>query len=78
MGLLVWNLGGVAETRPNEFVTNDMGFGVHQKYVPVERNPEALQTLLAEFISVLNGDCPDAGSECHACNYLENRTALEK
>jgi hypothetical protein len=78
MGLLVWKLGGVAQTRPNEFVTNDIGFGVHQKYVPVERNPEALHTLLAEFIAVLDGDCPDAGSECHACNFLENRIALER
>jgi hypothetical protein len=55
-----------------------MGFGVHQKYIPVERNPEALQSLLTEFITLLDGDCPDAGSECHACNYLESRRALEE
>ncbi len=76
MGLLVWNLGGVAQTRPNEFVTHDMGFGVHQKYVPVERNPNALLKLLEEFIAVIDGDLPDPGSQCHACNYLQGRLEL--
>jgi hypothetical protein len=75
MGLLVWNLGGVAQTRPNEFVEqNDMGFGVHQKYIPVERNPDATAEVCWQISStVLDGDCPDAGLECHACNFLESR-----
>jgi hypothetical protein len=77
MGLLIWKLAGVAETRPNELVENAMGFGVNQLYVPVERNPERLQSLLADFITVIDGDCPDAGSDCHACNYFESRLALE-
>lgn len=77
MGLLVWKLGGVAETRPNEFAENTMGFGVNQRYIPVERNPEQLQKLLAEFIAVIDGECPDPGAECHACNYFETRLELQ-
>jgi hypothetical protein len=77
MGLLIWKLAGVAQTRPNEFVSNEMGFGVNQIYVPVERNPERLQTLLTEFISVIDGDFPDSGPECHACNFFADRLAFE-
>jgi hypothetical protein len=76
MGLLIWKLGGVAQTRPNEFVSNEMGFGVNQVYVPVERDPARLEKLLAEFISVIEGDMPDAGNECHACNFIDGRSAL--
>lgn len=77
MGLLVWKLAGVAQTRPNEFVTNEMGFGVNQHYLSVERNPERLATLLDDFISLIDGDCPEAGAECHACNYFNSRRELE-
>lgn len=77
MGLLIWKLGGVAETRPNEFVANPMGFGVNQVYVPVQRDPDRLAKLLEEFITVIDGEVPDAGSQCHACNYLDGRLALE-
>ena len=77
MGLLIWKLAGVAQTRPNEFVSNEMGFGVNQVYVPVERDPERLARLLEEFISVIDGEEPAAGENCHACNYLEGRLKLE-
>ncbi len=77
LGLLIWKLGGVAETRPNEFVANPMGFGVNQVYVPVQRDPDRLAKLLEEFITVIDGEMPDAGSQCHACNYLDGRLALE-
>lgn len=77
MGLLVWKLAGVAQTRPNEFVTHEMGFGVHQLYIPVERDPARLNNLLEEFITVIDGDLPEAGAECLACNYLEGRHQLE-
>jgi hypothetical protein len=77
MGLLIWKLAGAAQTRPNEFVSNEMGFGVHQQYLPVERNPEKLATLLTDFISVIDGDFPDAGAECHACNFFAARLQLE-
>jgi hypothetical protein len=77
MGLLIWKLAGVAQTRPNEFVSNEMGFGVNQVYVPVERDPARLATLLEDFISVIDGDEPAAGENCHACNYLDGRLKLE-
>jgi hypothetical protein len=54
-----------------------MGFGVNQIYVPVERNPEKLSQLLEEFITVIDGDYPDAGADCHGCNYLAGRLNLE-
>ena len=77
MGLLIWKLAGVAQTRPNEFVSNEMGFGVNQLYVPVERDPARLENLLADFISVIEGEMPEAGSECHACNFIDGRAELE-
>lgn len=78
MGLLIWKLAGAAQTRPNELVSNEMGFGVNQLYVPVERNPEKLQRLLEEFITVIDGDCPDSGPDCHACNYFATRLELQQ
>lgn len=77
MGLLIWKLAGVAQTRPNELVSNEMGFGVNQVYVPVARDPDRLTRLLEEFITVIDGDCPDAGADCHACNFFEARGKLE-
>ena len=77
MGLLIWKLAGVAQTRPNEFVSNEMGFGVNQVYVPVDRDPARLEKLLEEFITVIDGDEPAAGENCHACNYLDGRLKLE-
>ena len=77
MGLLVWKLAGVAQTRPNELVSNEMGFGVHQLYIPVERDPAHLASLLAEFIEVIEGEMPEAGSDCNACAFIEGRAALE-
>ena len=77
MGLLIWKLAGVAQTRPNEFVSHEMGFGVNQLYVPVERDPDRLAKLLEEFIAGIDGDEPAAGENCHACNYLDGRLKLE-
>jgi hypothetical protein len=77
MGLLIWKLAGVAQTRPNEFVSHEMGFGVNQIYVPVQRDPARLQSLLTDFITVIDGDCPDAGADCHACNFFAQRLELE-
>ncbi len=77
MGLLIWKLAGVAQTRPNEFVSNEMGFGVNQMYVPVERDPARLAKLLTDFITVIDGDFPDAGENCHACNFFAERLNLE-
>ena len=67
MGLLVWSPKSADLT----------GFKVEQKYVPVERNPEKLQSLLADLLSVLEGDLPVAGADCNLCNYLIERANLE-
>jgi hypothetical protein len=72
MGLLVW--------RPTTAIgsnTNEYGFGVMQKYVPVDRDQENFLKVIGQFIAVLEGELPDAGSECQTCNYLTARNALD-
>jgi hypothetical protein len=54
-----------------------MGFGVNQVYVPVARDPERLARLLEDFITLIDGEIPDAGADCHACNYHVRRNELE-
>jgi hypothetical protein len=75
-GLLIWKLAAVATTEPNEFVSHTSGFGVHQRYVPVERDPERLEKLLTEFINLLESEMPEAGTDCHTCNYVLQRAEL--
>ena len=77
MGLLIWKLGGAAQTRPNEFVTHTMGFGVHQVYVPVERDPARLAKVLTEFITMIEGEIPASGADCPHCTYSQGLAALE-
>jgi hypothetical protein len=72
MGLLVW--------KPNSVLGSDAsnyGFGVEQKYVAVEREPETFFKVIEELVTVIDGDFPDPGSGCGTCNYLAQRTALE-
>jgi len=72
IGLLVW--------RPHQVIGSDSssyGFGVEQKYVAVEREPERFLKVIENFISVLEGPLPDSGSECATCNYLVERLKLE-
>ena len=76
MGLLIWKLAGIAETRPNEIATNNRGFGVNQRYVPVERDREKFMSLLEELISTIDGEMPEAGPECNVCAYLAKRVEL--
>ncbi len=72
MGLLVWN--------PTHAIGEDQfsyGFGVSQKYLPVERDQVNFLSVIGEFISVLAGSLPSAGATCGTCNYLTQRLALE-
>jgi hypothetical protein len=72
MGLLVW--------RPTKAIgsnANEYGFGVMQKYVPVDRDQANFLKVIGEFIDVLEGELPDAGSECQTCTYLFARNALD-
>lgn len=73
IGLLVWN--------PVSASGDDKGsyaFSVTQKYLPVERDVANFLATIEEFIRVLEGDLPDAGSECTTCTYLTSRNALDK
>ncbi len=72
MGLLVWN--------PTHAIGEDQfsyGFGMSQKYLPVERDQVNFLKVIGEFISVLEGSLPSAGATCGTCNYLTQRLALE-
>ena len=72
MGLLIWN--------PNKVIGADSqsyAFGVAQKYVPVPRDLDKFQSVITDFITVLEGQLPESGPTCTTCNYLEERLALE-
>jgi hypothetical protein len=72
MGLLVWRPTTAIGSNADEY-----GFGVFQKYVPVERDQANFLKVIGEFIEVLEGELPDAGAECQTCNYLTARNALD-
>ena len=72
IGLLVWKPTTAIGTS-----IDDYGFGVFQKYVPVERDQANFLKVIGEFINVLEGELPDAGPECQTCNYLVARNALD-
>lgn len=72
MGLLVWNPDRVIGSDVNTY-----GFGVKQKYVPVERDQENFMDVITDFITVLEGPIPEAGPTCTTCTYLVARLALE-
>jgi hypothetical protein len=72
MGLLVWKPTSAFGTS-----VEDYGFGVSQKYLPVERDQAHFLQVIGEFINVLEGELPDAGAECQTCNYLVARNALD-
>lgn len=72
IGLLVWKPTTAIGTS-----ADDYGFGVFQRYVPVERDQTNFLNVIGEFIEVLEGGLPEAGPECHTCNYLVARNALD-
>ena len=71
IGLLVWS--------PVKIRGNSSGnFGMELKcsWYPANRNPEALQNRLNEFISKITGDIPAAKANCDQCNYVANREGI--
>lgn len=72
MGLLVWNPDKVIGTNSDSYA-----FGVSQKYVPVPRDHEKFESVITDFIHVLEGPLPESGPTCTTCNYLVERLALE-
>ena len=71
MGLLVWKPTSVLGDNASNY-----GFGVEQKYVAVEREPDTFFKVIEELINVIDGDFPDSGSGCGTCNYLTQRLGL--
>lgn len=72
MGLLIW--------RPTQAIgedKNSYGFAMAQKYLPVARNQDNFLKIIGEFITVLEGELPDAGPTCGTCTYLTQRLSLE-
>ena len=70
LGLFVWSL---VTPRGNA----ESGFGLQLKstWRPIERNPEALQNRLAEFITMLAA--PVKGAEgCEHCRYISDRREI--
>ena len=72
MGLLVWRPNSVLGNNPTNY-----GFGVEQKYVAVQREPDTFFKVIEELLTVIDGELPDAGPECGTCNYLTQRLNLE-
>ena len=71
LGLLVWS--------PVKIRGNSSGnFGMELKcsWYPMERNPQALQTRLSEFIGVIAGSAPESKSKCDQCSYVEKRATI--
>ena len=72
MGLLVW--------KPTHAIGDSLenyGFGVFQKYLPVERDQANFLRVIGELIDVLEGNLPDSGPTCTTCTYLNERSALD-
>jgi hypothetical protein len=70
IGLYVWSL---VTPRGN----SETGFGLQLKstWRPIERNPEALQSRLREFIEMLAQPIKSAGS-CEHCRYISVRREI--
>jgi hypothetical protein len=59
IGIYSWSL-------PQAWGNVNAGFGyrVNSNWYPAERNPQALQSRLEEFISMINGECPPPKDGC--------------
>ena len=71
LGLLVWS--------PVKIRGNSSGnFGMELKcsWYPMERNPEALQARLSEFIGVIAETVPESKAKCDQCSYVEKRATI--
>lgn len=72
-GLLIW--------KPVSAIGDDRSsycFGVDQKYVAVERDEANFLSTIENLIDVLEGELPDAGTDCTNCVYLAARNALDR
>ena len=71
-GLLVWTPSAVTGDASNGY-----GFAVDAFWQPIARKPEALNSLLADFISVITAPEPsDSKDGCRDCAYVSARRVL--
>ena len=59
-------------------VSHGFGYRVNNAWYPVERNPAALQDRFADFISLVNGECPPSKESCEQCRYVAEREFIIK
>jgi len=71
LGLLVWSPVKIRGASSGNF-----GMELKCSWYPIERNPEALQARLNEFIGVISDSVPPSKDNCEQCRYITNRREL--
>jgi hypothetical protein len=65
IGLLQWRITGeVLESHGTK------GFAVEERYIPVQRREAEFKAFMERFITVIEGEYPDAASSCLDCKFL--------
>ena len=67
LGLVQWR---IDSTYPSD--SAKWGFGVETRYIPVEKNDREFQEFMAKFIGYIEGEFPEADSECYDCKWLKD------
>jgi len=65
IGLLQWRITGEVLT-----LNGTKGFAVEERYIPVERNETGFNLFMEQFISIIDGEFPDAAPACFDCKFL--------
>lgn len=68
MGLLVWS-----PRKPVGTPATGFNLELNSSWFPIQRNPEALQGRLTEFITLISGPTPMAKSNCDTCKFITDR-----
>jgi hypothetical protein len=70
IGIYAWSLPNSASGNIN----HGFGFKLDHNWFPIERNPEAFQNRLREFITMIDGPMPASADTCDQCRYIEARS----
>jgi len=65
IGLLQWRIDNSLHLEGDS-----RGFSVDHRYICLERRPMEFQTFLEKFIGIIEGDFPEAGTDCENCKFL--------
>ena len=65
LSLIQWK---IDSTYPPE--SAKWGFGVETRYIPIERNDKEFFSFMEKFIGYIEGEFPEADSECYDCKWL--------